>query len=194
MKIHRILPEPEYFRKLIRDKKVAAYCRVSSSNEEQLSSYKNQIEYYESYIKAHTNWELVKVYADICSGRNNIKMLQFQEMMAECRKGNIDLIFVLGVWRRLNRKNGAAGGRFWGVADDATWLDKFPVRGRKNWPLLFDEAHQQKPAYEALLSLRLAGRSVLQFSHDRCCGLCAREHRQCGECSEPDWHRVCDRA
>ncbi len=51
MKIYRILPEPEYFRKLIRAKKVAAYCRVSSFNEEQLSSYRNQIEYYEAYIK-----------------------------------------------------------------------------------------------------------------------------------------------
>ena len=45
MKIYRILLEPEYFRKLIRAKKVVAYCRVSSFNEEQLSSYRNQIEY-----------------------------------------------------------------------------------------------------------------------------------------------------
>lgn len=34
----------------------------------------------------------------------------------------------------------------WGVADDATWLDNFPVRNRKNWPLLFDEDHQPKEA------------------------------------------------
>ncbi|HWT75915.1 MAG TPA: endo-1,4-beta-xylanase [Mobilitalea sp.] len=38
----------------------------------------------------------------------------------------------------------------WGVADDATWLDNFPVRNRKNWPLLFDENHQPK---EALLRI-----------------------------------------
>jgi endo-1,4-beta-xylanase len=35
----------------------------------------------------------------------------------------------------------------WGVADDATWLDNFPVRGRKNWPLLFDEGHNPKEAF-----------------------------------------------
>jgi endo-1,4-beta-xylanase len=35
----------------------------------------------------------------------------------------------------------------WGVADDATWLDHFPVRGRKNWPLLFDEGHNPKEAF-----------------------------------------------
>lgn len=37
---------------------------------------------------------------------------------------------------------------FWGAADDYTWLDDFPVRGRKNWPFLFDAYHRPKPAYE----------------------------------------------
>jgi len=36
---------------------------------------------------------------------------------------------------------------FWGAADDYTWLDDFPVRGRKNWPFLFDEKHQPKPSF-----------------------------------------------
>ena len=40
---------------------------------------------------------------------------------------------------------------FWGVADDSTWLDHFPVKGRKNWPLLFDEEHKPKPAFEAIM-------------------------------------------
>ncbi|HZK35258.1 MAG TPA: endo-1,4-beta-xylanase [Bacillota bacterium] len=35
----------------------------------------------------------------------------------------------------------------WGVADDITWLDGFPIRGRKNWPLLFDEDHQPKESF-----------------------------------------------
>lgn len=40
---------------------------------------------------------------------------------------------------------------FWGAADDYTWLDHFPVRGRKNWPFLFDERHQPKPAFHRLV-------------------------------------------
>lgn len=36
---------------------------------------------------------------------------------------------------------------FWGAADDYTWLDHFPVRGRKNWPLLFNEHHQPKESF-----------------------------------------------
>lgn len=40
---------------------------------------------------------------------------------------------------------------FWGAADDYTWLDDFPVRGRKNWPFLFDAQHQPKPAFHRLI-------------------------------------------
>lgn len=36
---------------------------------------------------------------------------------------------------------------FWGAADDYTWLDGFPVRGRKNWPFLFDVAQRPKESY-----------------------------------------------
>ncbi|CAH1059375.1 Endo-1,4-beta-xylanase [Paenibacillus pseudetheri] len=40
---------------------------------------------------------------------------------------------------------------FWGAADDYTWLDDFPVRGRKNWPFLFDEGHKPKPAFHRII-------------------------------------------
>jgi len=36
---------------------------------------------------------------------------------------------------------------FWGLADDKTWLDNFPVAGRKNYPLLFDTNLVPKKAY-----------------------------------------------
>jgi endo-1,4-beta-xylanase len=36
---------------------------------------------------------------------------------------------------------------FWGAADDYTWLSDFPVKGRKNWPFLFDENHQPKDSF-----------------------------------------------
>ncbi|MCI3922877.1 endo-1,4-beta-xylanase [Paenibacillus sp. TRM 82003] len=41
---------------------------------------------------------------------------------------------------------------FWGAADDYTWLNDFPVRGRRNWPFLFDDRHEPKPAYWEVLS------------------------------------------
>lgn len=36
---------------------------------------------------------------------------------------------------------------FWNISDKHTWLDDYPVRGRKNYPLLFDTAGQPKKAY-----------------------------------------------
>lgn len=36
---------------------------------------------------------------------------------------------------------------FWGAAENYTWLDDFPVRGRKNWPFVFDEQQQPKQSF-----------------------------------------------
>ncbi|GAA0286108.1 endo-1,4-beta-xylanase [Gracilibacillus halotolerans] len=41
----------------------------------------------------------------------------------------------------------------WGVADNYTWLDNFPVRNRKNWPMLFDENHEPKEAFWRIVHL-----------------------------------------
>ncbi len=39
----------------------------------------------------------------------------------------------------------------WGVSDKTSWLNKFPVRGRTNYPLLFDRNYQPKPAFFAVV-------------------------------------------
>lgn len=44
--------------------RVAAYCRVSTDNEEQASSYESQIQHYTEYINSKPEWEMVKIYAD----------------------------------------------------------------------------------------------------------------------------------
>ena len=36
---------------------------------------------------------------------------------------------------------------FWNISDQHTWLDEYPVRGRKNYPLLFDQNLKRKKAY-----------------------------------------------
>lgn len=40
---------------------------------------------------------------------------------------------------------------FWGVSDRVSWLNNFPVRGRTNYPLLFDRQDQPKPAFDAVV-------------------------------------------
>jgi len=42
---------------------------------------------------------------------------------------------------------------FWGVTDGDTWLNNWPVRGRTNYPLLFDREGKQKAAYSAIINL-----------------------------------------
>ncbi|WP_078553762.1 endo-1,4-beta-xylanase [Bacillus alkalicellulosilyticus] len=42
---------------------------------------------------------------------------------------------------------------FWGAADDYTWLDNFPIRGRKNWPFPFDEHHKPKQSFYELIKV-----------------------------------------
>ena len=46
-----------------------------------------------------------------------------------------------------NFKDAITGVTFWGLADDYTWLDNFPVAGRKNYPLLFNVNYKPKQAY-----------------------------------------------
>jgi endo-1,4-beta-xylanase len=40
---------------------------------------------------------------------------------------------------------------FWGVQDGESWLNNWPIKGRTNYPLLFDRNYKPKPAYEAVL-------------------------------------------
>jgi endo-1,4-beta-xylanase len=54
---------------------------------------------------------------------------------------------LFGVLRALAGSGGLTGVSFWGLADDHTWLDDFPVQGRKDWPLLFDPEHRPKKAF-----------------------------------------------
>nr|WP_229210875.1 endo-1,4-beta-xylanase [Dyadobacter jiangsuensis] len=44
-------------------------------------------------------------------------------------------------------KGTLTGVTFWNVSDKSTWLDNFPVMGRKDYPLLFDQTYHPKPAY-----------------------------------------------
>lgn len=49
-------------------------------------------------------------------------------------------------------KGTITGITFWGVADDNSWLDNFPVAGRKNYPFLFDAAYNPKLAYFTVIN------------------------------------------
>ena len=43
---------------------------------------------------------------------------------------------------------------FWGVNDGQSWLNGWPVRGRTNYPLLFDRQYKPKPAFYRVVELK----------------------------------------
>ena len=84
----------------LQKKRVAAYCRVSTDQAEQLSSYEAQVNYYTSYINASPDYELAGIYADEgISGTSTKKREQFNKMVEECKNGNIDLIITKSISR-----------------------------------------------------------------------------------------------
>lgn len=80
-------------------KKVTAYCRVSTLQEEQYHSLEAQYTFYENYIRQHIGWEFVGIYSDQASGRYNKRMKGFQKMIEDCRSQKIDLILVKSISR-----------------------------------------------------------------------------------------------
>lgn len=81
-------------------KRVAAYCRVSTDSEEQLTSYQNQMRVYTEMIAANREWEFAGLYADEgISGTRADKRPEFQRMIRDCQNGKIDYIITKSVSR-----------------------------------------------------------------------------------------------
>jgi len=81
-------------------RKVVAYARVSTDNDEQYTSFEAQKEYYTSYIKERLDWEYVDTYADEgISGTSTKGRDSFNKMINEALKGKIDLIITKSISR-----------------------------------------------------------------------------------------------
>jgi endo-1,4-beta-xylanase len=48
-------------------------------------------------------------------------------------------------------KKNITGVTFWNISDRHSWLDNFPVKGRKDYPLLFDKHLHPKTSYKAII-------------------------------------------
>ena len=80
--------------------RVAAYCRVSTDYDEQASSYETQVAHYKELIQKEPTWEFAGIYADDgISGTNTKKREQFNQMIAACKAGKIDLIVTKSISR-----------------------------------------------------------------------------------------------
>lgn len=80
--------------------RVAAYCRVSTDDEEQLDSYKSQVRYYTDLIKSKPEWEFVEIYADeAITGTMIDKRDDFKKMINDALGGKLDVILTKSISR-----------------------------------------------------------------------------------------------
>ena len=80
--------------------RVAAYCRVSTAQEEQQNSYQVQIAYYTDLINRKKEWTLAGVFADEgISGTQTKKRTEFNRMIRMCRNKKIDLVITKSISR-----------------------------------------------------------------------------------------------
>ena len=79
-------------------KRVAAYCRVSSGKDAMLHSLSAQVSYYSDYIQKH-GWEYAGVYADEALTGTKDNRENFQRLLAECRKGTIQMVITKSISR-----------------------------------------------------------------------------------------------
>ena len=87
-------------KQMVPNKKVAAYCRVSSNSADQLNSYANQIKVYTRLIHDNPGWDMVEIFADEgLSGMKADNRTEFQRMIQMCEMKQIDLIVTKSVAR-----------------------------------------------------------------------------------------------
>lgn len=101
-KVVQVIParKAEAVRKEKRKLRVAAYCRVSTEQEEQLGSFANQVEYYTRLIEDEENWELAGIYADEgISGTGTRKRKGFQRLIEACDEGRVDFVITKSISR-----------------------------------------------------------------------------------------------
>lgn len=98
----REIPENPFLQGKTKKKRmrVAAYCRVSTEQEEQESSFENQVAYYTELIQSNSDWEFAGIFADRgISGTKDTIRPEFMRMIEQCQKHRIDMIFTKSLSR-----------------------------------------------------------------------------------------------
>ena len=73
--------------------RVAAYCRVSTDDEDQIKSYNSMVKYYTDFIQNNKQWVFAGVYADkAITGTKVDKREDFQRLIQDCMDGKIDMV------------------------------------------------------------------------------------------------------
>ena len=81
-------------------RRVAAYARVSTDSDEQLTSYEAQVDYYTKLIQGRADWDFITIYTDEGITAVNTKRREgFKQMVADGLSGKFDLLVTKSVSR-----------------------------------------------------------------------------------------------
>lgn len=94
-----LIKEDDAMEIVVKQKRAAAYCRVSTGMECQEGSYEIQKSYFTELLSNNPDEELVKVYADEGSGRSTQGRPEFRQMIQDCMDGKIDIIYTKSISR-----------------------------------------------------------------------------------------------
>ena len=98
--IHEAIDVQENTYQSYRRIRVAAYCRVSTKQEEQLNSYEVQKKFYTEKINSNPEWQMVGIFADKgITGTSVLKRDEFNKMIKLCKNKKIDMILVKSISR-----------------------------------------------------------------------------------------------
>lgn len=101
-KVITIPAKPEVARRqaIQRQLRVAAYCRVSTDDEEQLTSYEAQQNYYTDKIMTNREWTMAGIFADEgITGTSARKRPEFLKMIRLCKQKKIDIVLTKSISR-----------------------------------------------------------------------------------------------
>jgi DNA invertase Pin-like site-specific DNA recombinase len=82
-----------------REKRVGIYCRVSTNSQEQLKSLTTQISALTRLTSANPKWVLVDVYIDIASSKTGSSRKDFNRMIEDCERRDLDIIITKSISR-----------------------------------------------------------------------------------------------
>ena len=84
----------------IERRRVAAYCRVSKDDVEQLNSYMSQKKYYTDLIQEKKEWQFAGIYADAAITGTQVKnRVEFQKLINDCLNNDIDMVITKSISR-----------------------------------------------------------------------------------------------
>lgn len=103
-KVVRVIPATVNVQEEVQNAKkklrVAAYCRVSTKQEEQLNSYETQYKAYTDRINSEPDWEMAGIFADKgITGTSVKKREEFNKLIRKCKRGKVDMIITKSIAR-----------------------------------------------------------------------------------------------